>query len=162
MDHKWQAWRRLPWQERSLFLQALVLFPMIALALKLWGLQRVQTHLAKQFHDAAPVHSELFHCIAQTIYLVSRAGYYTPRWANCLKRSLILWYLLHRQGIETDLRIGVRRCNGEFQAHAWVEYQGSVLNDVPDVHELYAAFEEPISFKRLIPDRNEYPKQMIL
>lgn len=40
----------------------------------------------------------------------------------------MLWYLLRRQGIAAELQIGTR-FEGEFQAHAWVEYQGDVVGD---------------------------------
>lgn len=68
-------------------------------------------------------------------------------WTNCLKKSLVLWYLLRCQGIVSELRIGVRREQGEFQAHAWVEYQGIVLNDTPNVRQHFAMFEHPIEVK---------------
>ena len=30
------------------------------------------------------------------------------------------------------------------QAHAWVEYEGKVLNDTPAVQHLYVPFQQPI------------------
>lgn len=59
---------------------------------------------------------------------------------NCLSRSLTLWWLLRRQGVDSDLCIGVRTVAGHFQAHAWIEYQGQPLHEVPDVRQHYAAF----------------------
>lgn len=149
---------QLSWAEQSLFLHALLLFPTLALALKLWGLQRVQRYLTQRslsanksersrqlvFRRRSTSSHDVQACISRTTELVEMAGRYTPRWANCLKRSLVLWYLLRCQGINTGLRIGVRRVRGEFQAHAWLEYQGKVLNDVPEIHTVYAAFESEI------------------
>lgn len=159
LEQRWQTWMQLTWAERSLFLQALLLFPTLAIALKLWGLQRVQRHLSKRSARAtASMRSRLLAqrltqsaatqaCISRTTALVEMAGRCLPRWANCLKRSLVLWYLLRCQGISPSLRIGVRRVRGEFQAHAWLEYQGEVVNDVPGVHSAYAAFETAIGSK---------------
>jgi hypothetical protein len=49
--------------------------------------------------------------------------------------------LLGRHGIETDLRIGVRRALGQFEAHAWVELDGIALNDSNDVGQRYSPFD---------------------
>jgi len=60
---------------------------------------------------------------------------------NCLERSLTLWWLLGRHGIETELRIGARTVLGQFEAHAWVERDGIALNDSKDVGERYSPFD---------------------
>ena len=59
--------------------------------------------------------------------------------ATCLRRSLVLWWLLRRRGIDSALRIGVRMEDGEFMSHAWVEWQDTVLNDTPDVGQRFMA-----------------------
>ena len=40
-----------------------------------------------------------------------------------------------------QLRIGVNQDAGEFQAHAWVERHGVVLNDHSDIHCRFAVFD---------------------
>jgi hypothetical protein len=42
------------------------------------------------------------------------------------------------------LHIGARKSQGRFEAHAWVEWDGHVLNDSSDVHKHYARFDAPI------------------
>jgi len=54
---------------------------------------------------------------------------------------LTLWWLLGRQGIASELRIGVRKEQGRFEAHSWVEYEGVTLNDELDVGSRFAAFQ---------------------
>jgi len=61
--------------------------------------------------------------------------------ASCLEESLILWHLLRKQGYAAKLRIGVRKAAGKFEAHAWVEHQGTALNQAEQMHRHYAAFE---------------------
>jgi len=68
-----------------------------------------------------------------------------PLAGTCLSRSLTLWWLLRRRGIRTDLRIGVRKEAGRFEAHAWVEREGVVVNDRTEVVQQYAAFAETLS-----------------
>lgn len=132
------------WKERWLMVQALMLLPVIALSLAVFGLQTTQRHLtwlSPVAVAASPAESmaEAL-CMAQC---VNRAANHSPLWGNCLKRSLTLWFLLRRRGMISDLRIGVRRHLGEFQAHAWIEYGGQVLNDRATVHQLYTAFDKP-------------------
>ena len=64
-----------------------------------------------------------------------------------MQKSLVLWFLLRCQDIDSELRIGVQRNQGEFQAHAWIERGGIVLNDSPTVRQQYAVFEHPIEVK---------------
>ena len=47
----------------------------------------------------------------------------------CLPQSLALQALLRRQGLSSELRIGVRRAGGTLHAHAWVEHAGSPLGE---------------------------------
>lgn len=76
--------------------------------------------------------------LARTLALVCRFGPWAPR---CLLRSLALGWFLARAGIPFDLRIGVggnsvaATRDGDFQAHAWVEVDGIVINDRPDIAE---------------------------
>jgi hypothetical protein len=54
------------------------------------------------------------------------AGRRVPR-ATCLVQALSAQLLLARHGYGSELRVGVKRDNGEFQAHAWVEFRGSIV-----------------------------------
>jgi Transglutaminase-like superfamily len=49
--------------------------------------------------------------------------------AHCLHRSLVLHHWLRREGLPSELRIGVRKEGDALKAHAWVELQGEVVND---------------------------------
>ena len=69
-------------------------------------------------------------------------GLTTP---NCLERSLALWLLLRRDGISGEVHIGAVKRDGRFEAHAWVEWSGQVLNDSADVHHHYRRFDAPIA-----------------
>ena len=46
---------------------------------------------------------------------------------TCLKKSLILFRILRRRGLPAELRLGVRKLQHDFSAHAWVECEGRVL-----------------------------------
>ena len=145
---KGRTWVRLSWKERSLLLEALILLPLVALSLTLWGMRRTQSVLAQLSQQTMLVPSTaLLPQVDKTARMVGIAAQYSLLRTNCLKKSLVLWCLLRRQGIESELRIGVRREQNEFQAHAWVEYEGIVLNDTQSVRQRFAMFERPIEVK---------------
>jgi hypothetical protein len=49
--------------------------------------------------------------------------------AACLKKSLVLFWMFRRRGLPAELRLGVRKVDGELEAHAWIEQGGRVLFD---------------------------------
>jgi hypothetical protein len=58
-----------------------------------------------------------------------------------LEKSLTLWWLLGRQGIASTVRIGTRKENGKFEARAWVECGGAVLEEQDQPDRIYSVFE---------------------
>jgi hypothetical protein len=78
--------------------------------------------------------------------MVKAGAHYGLGHPTCLEQSLVLWYLLQRQRIPARFRIGVRTVAGKFEAHAWVEYEGTPLNQSEEeLHQHYAAFEGEFS-----------------
>lgn len=69
--------------------------------------------------------------------------------ANCLERSLALWCVLGRQGIESRIRFGSRKVDGRFDAHAWVEVGWEIVNDAPDTRNHFAPFDDIHSISAL-------------
>jgi hypothetical protein len=62
-------------------------------------------------------------------YLVDKVAQHPRVAVTCLRRSLVLWYYLRWLGLPSDVRVAVNRSEG----HAWVEHNGEVVNDDPDV-----------------------------
>jgi len=73
--------------------------------------------------------------IAEICAAVQNACVWYPRKALCLQRSAVTTCLLRSQGVPAQLIIGVREM--PFLAHAWVEVNGSVVNDWPKVQSFY-------------------------
>ena len=68
--------------------------------------------------------------LALAVVRAARFGVFRPQ---CLARSVALSRMLEDRGIHGALvRVGVRRTNGEFLAHAWVEFAGETLGDADD------------------------------
>ena len=135
--------------ERSTLLAALVLLPLTALAVRLLGFRRWQAALGRgAIRPLSPQYSgdqggETMRLAARarrSAWLVDVAARRGPWPANCLQRSMTLWYLLRRHGVASELCIGARKAGERFDAHAWVEWGGEVLNDAADVALTYAPF----------------------
>ena len=84
--------------------------------------------------------------------LIDIASRYPFRWALCLQRSQALLWRLRSIGIDAQLRVGVRKDGSQMSAHAWVEYDGVVLNDRQDTPEHYA----PLVRAGALPDASSY------
>ena len=78
---------------------------------------------------------------ARLVQAAARYGLFRP---TCLPQSLVLCWLLRRQGLAGELRIGVRPEPSRLEAHAWVEFQGRPLNDGADVARRFAPFPREI------------------
>jgi len=57
--------------------------------------------------------------------------------ARCLHRSLTLHGWLRREGLQSELRIGVRQANEQLLAHAWVELDGRPADELPERTALF-------------------------
>ena len=57
----------------------------------------------------------------------------------CLQRSAVTACLLKRHGVPAQMVIGIQQI--PFRAHAWVEVDGSVVNDKPYTPEMYAVLD---------------------
>ena len=73
--------------------------------------------------------------LRKIIWAVNVATRYSPGGAKCLARALSTQILMNRSGFSPELCIGVARSeSGEFEAHAWIKYQGYVvIGHLPDL-----------------------------
>jgi hypothetical protein len=130
-----------------MFWRALALLPAIRTSLQLRGYQKTLGSLRQRAEGwCAQPSAEARNGarVEKTCRMLRAAEHYGWVRANCLEESLALWYLLRRQGIASNLRIGVRKEKEKFEAHAWVEFGGAALNQAEDRHLHYAAFEQDL------------------
>ena len=137
--------RALSARERRLLAQSLLLLPVSGLALRLVSLSRWQAILsgfAPRQASVAEARREAPLDLAGTVArMVRAAAVRGPYRAPCLPRAVTVWWLLRRVGLESDIRFGVRRPGGRFEAHAWVECRGRDLDDWPDGGRPFARLE---------------------
>ena len=123
---------RLSWQEWCFLLIASLLLPLSALSIRLFGFKRTRklldlcptikttTEIQKQ-HQAQT--------IARKVIIAANHGLYR---ANCLQKAFVLCLLLKCIGIKANLHIGVHKTDDDFNAHAWAEFNGTVLLDTEE------------------------------
>ena len=117
---KLRSFRSLPAGEQRCYLLALLLLPLVDLALRLCSWPRCHewaTHWARR----GPIAGRTYPPPRRIAWLVERAAQHCPWPATCLRRSLLLWAFLLRSGVASELQLGFRNPEGRFEAHAWVE-----------------------------------------
>ncbi len=127
---------------------ALTILPAVTLSLKLFGykrllgwLDRTSPPVARTLQsERAPEQVRTIERYARAVALAASRG---PVFGTCLSRSLTLQWLLRWRRIEADLCIGVRRQGGIFEAHAWLERNGVVINDRPEVQREFTPLDLP-------------------
>jgi hypothetical protein len=138
---KIQTLRALDSETKAGIAEALILHAAVSVGFSLIGVPRCQRALRRwalawrsaPMSDGQAESALLSARRAQKLVLLkTRLG------GTCLVRSLALWAMLLRRGIETDLRVGMRKANGKIEGHAWLEYLGSPLNESGAVVDTYS------------------------
>jgi hypothetical protein len=126
-----------------LLLAAAWLLPLRTLQLRVFGFSWVarRSLMERRPQFARGRHVPPIHLARRTAWIVKRIARLHPIRGKCLSQSLTLAELLHRQGIVSELRIGVQQPAPALNAHAWVEFSGEVLNDSADVSDRFAPID---------------------
>lgn len=137
MIRKLSKLRELSRREVALLLEAAVLLPIVAVALRAAGFARTRK-LIERWGRARREQPA-----GDTLPVVSRmvrvAASHLPVKAGCLPQSLVAWCLLRRRGVACELRFGARRDGAGLLAHAWVELPDGSRFDI-DLPGAYSAF----------------------
>ncbi len=135
-------------EARGIFLRAAAALPLISVSLKMRGFGATQEFLLRSFPIAPQTsQQDSIHVVDDrkrtelTSRMVNAAVGHVWCASTCLEKSLALWWLLGRQGIASQLRIGARKQGGKFEAHAWLERDGVAINEAQQEHRHYAAFD---------------------
>lgn len=129
--------------------QAAIALPLVGLGLRCLGFQGLQASLARWSANCKAPEKELgktdlaWACTtARMVKVAARHGLYRP---TCLPQSLALWWLLRRQGITTELHLGVKPSGERLEAHAWVSFRGRILSDYEDAPKRFHPFPPVIA-----------------
>lgn len=123
----------LPNRDLWLVLRASIWLAAVDIGLRLFGFQRLLRYVptAPRSGDG-PLHAEVRRRVRRYSRRIENSAHFHIARSHCLHRSLVLHFWLRREGLPSELRIGVRKQDGELRAHAWVELQGMVVNDQRD------------------------------
>ncbi|HKS96502.1 MAG TPA: lasso peptide biosynthesis B2 protein [Terriglobia bacterium] len=125
--------RQLSASDWVLIFQAAAWFAALEVGLRLLPL-RTLVRILRGRRRTAGLPNARVERISRCVDLAARLD---PFPATCLKKSLVLYALLRRRGIEVELFIGAAKTNGKLEAHAWLEYQGRAITGGPPT-ERYA------------------------
>ena len=111
-------------------LQSGLMIAALKLSLRVRGYKRTIEWIRRRV-ESVPQRADVAPTVVKAAeWWVAMAAAFYPGRAECLERSLVLYYILRRQGVP------VRYCHGvqpwPLISHAWVEYRGEVVNDVPE------------------------------
>jgi len=135
-------------EARTIFVRAAAVLPVISVGLKIRGFRATQKFLLRSLPVARQTSEQNsidmvgdLERTELTCRMVNAAIRHVWRASTCLEKSLALWWLLRCQGIACELRIGARKLQGKFEAHAWVERDGLALSEPQQEHRHYATFD---------------------
>jgi hypothetical protein len=108
----------------------------ISALLRMFGVVRTRRWLERLSRNAAPrgADAEDLQFAKRLTHLTDIAGRRGAVTATCLRQSLLIYWLLRRRGLAPELKIGVRKEQATFDAHAWVELQGVALGQLDLAH----------------------------
>jgi hypothetical protein len=147
MMHRFRRFRRLSGFERAIVLEAAAGLLISRLAVRLLGfrvcravfekplVERNSWNSTSDEVDALGMARRIAHLEA-----VTAANLFFS--TSCLEQSLVLCRVLRRRGMSADLRIGARKEANRFEAHAWVELHGTVLDGGDTEHLHFVPFEQ--------------------
>jgi hypothetical protein len=146
--------RSLAPRDRRLLALSIVALPLIDAGVRMLGVGRTRTALERlpllRRRTAPAPESDAFARARHVARLVSIAARRGPIEATCLRRALLLSWLLRREGIDSVMKVGVRRGESGLEAHAWIEHRGRPIDDDPSVTARYAPFDGELAAR---PDR---------
>jgi hypothetical protein len=150
----WRSFWRLTSVERRIVLEAAAALGVTWMGLRALGFRRWNATIERftvgktpsahrrNASRVNPSDIDLASATAMGLDLAARRLFFRT---NCLERSLTLHWLLRCRGIAADLRIGARKESEHFEAHAWIELHGVVLNDPDEAHHHFAPFQGEIT-----------------
>jgi len=109
---------KLTHRERLLLLRAFIVLVICRACLFAWSFKRLQRWATQRGRG--------LNSVDHLTWAIEVASKRLPG-ATCLCRALALQRLLSRNGHESELRIGVQKQDGQFDAHAWLLYGEQVV-----------------------------------
>lgn len=129
MASHFEKWLELPFREKILLARFIFCLPWISFSIRYFGYLRTRKFLSGLTRQTALRQANAAELAqaqrnAELLLIAGRRGLIT---ATCLRQSVLLEYWLKRRGLAAEIKIGVRKEQDLFDAHAWVELNGIAL-----------------------------------
>ena len=136
MGRRIGQWLELGPGDRWRLLGLMAALPVVSAMLALFGFVRTRRLLESASGNAGRrvAGDEELRAAQAAAWLTNIAGRRGAVTATCLRQSLLLYWLLRRRGLAPEIRLGVRKEDQKFDAHAWVELHGIALGETELVH----------------------------
>ena len=142
---RWGKFRALSSRDRLNLVLFSLLLPLMDVGLRVLGYRRLRAFLAARPRNLPKYEGSEIAAVKTSkhvSYLVTVASRYGLYHATCLRRSLLIWWWLRRMGIQTELRIGIKKQDGQLYAHAWIRLGNEIISDSLDVERNFSAFKD--------------------
>jgi hypothetical protein len=123
-------------------LRCALLILAVKTALKRCGFDATLRFIARRVQEVPATVEADFAAVKAGEHAMALAGAFYPGRAKCLEQSLALYCLLRQQGVAATYCQGVQL--HPFEAHAWIEYQGEVVNDVAEHVKHFVRFQNQL------------------
>lgn len=125
-------------REAWLLIQAALLLPAVRVALTFVTVAQVQNIAGRALRTPQP--SKISpQATARIVRIAAQRGLYHFK---CLDQSLVLRWLLRRQGIDARIVFGARKEDEQMEIHAWVEVDGVAIGEDDGVNLRFSPLEE--------------------
>lgn len=145
MATRLRRWSAMAWRDRMTLAACACALALIHLALATAGYartRRVIEAVTRRMTLRAATPDEVANAVALA-RLAAIAGRHGMVEATCLRRSLMLYGWLRLRGLKPVLQLGIREAAGPFQAHAWVELEGTRLMPADNGFKAFVASAQP-------------------
>ena len=116
-------WMQLRREDRTMLYSSLLLQAGIRVGLWLVPFSKVQRWASR---SAAPKRCAGLGTEKRVVWAINTTSRLVPR-CTCFVRALAAQVLFLREGINSELRVGIAKGDGALKGHAWLERDGRVL-----------------------------------
>lgn len=143
MRQRIKSFLKLRPMDRRVWIESWLLRPTTGILLRLFGVQRVLA-VARRTVASKPRAPWPIDAVRRLESLVASAEKHGPAKPNCLRRSIVAWWLLRRRGAGVELSIGVRKVEDALEAHAWIELEDRLDPAPADESGSYFRLDRPV------------------
>ena len=120
----------------------------------------LQTELKRLTSEVSPPIESVDESVIETYLAPLKLALIAHPTAACLERSIRILQILRAKGVyssDVTIKIGIRRASVNFRGHAWVEYRGKPLLNLPVLGQGYGYIGQPVvDIPNLLIPKDEY------